>query len=644
MASAAPNPGLTVFEQGTGRVDVAAAVASTVSASPANLFAGVVAWPHDDDQLVARTLTYTNSGAGPITLDLSADLRGPDGTAAPGGMFTLSARTVTVPAHGSAEVTLTTDTRAGTEDGIYSGTLVATSGGATVRTPVAVNREGEVYDVKLTFLDHRGEQTSEYAYRLVGLGAPDEYTHYDASGSVVLRVPKGEYLLDAQVLTDFGHRETHRTDFVEPRIVVDGPEEYVLDARDGVTPGFVVDDPDARTGPAYVSYSADTARGQIGGHYIVSKYDGYFVRPSRTSAPGAFEFGFEALMAEPNATGGGLGFYASPYLYNLRKTTDGVVPAELVYRVTNGELAKVRSTHSVATPGKVGVRAMVTMPLPYTLTEYYTPDTDWYPTFYETDRGQEALLTGTIGNTVAPVSYRRGTTTEERWNTGVFGPGLPLATQRPGFARLFDDEYFARRGDTLQVLVPMHSDQNLGRDSGPVGAEGATSLLRDGQVVAESGYAGSLRTELPPEPATYTLRTTATQAGPLSTEIDTEWTFTSGHAEGTATTRIPVLAMRFAPNLDDHNAAPAGRPFRFPVHLQRNGAASPGRTNTPTVDVSYDDGTSWCKAKVTRSGGTWIVEVDHPRDAQFVSLRSSVSDQHGNVTKQTIIHAYALRK
>ena len=35
--------------------------------------------------------------------------------------------------------------------------------------------------------------------------------------------------------------------------------------------------------------------------------------------------------------------------------------------------------------------------------------------------------------------------------------------------------------------------------------------------------------------------------------------------------------------------------------------------------------------------------VDHPAGAEFVSLRSSITDADGNTQRQTIIRAYALR-
>jgi hypothetical protein len=49
------------------------------------------------------------------------------------------------------------------------------------------------------------------------------------------------------------------------------------------------------------------------------------------------------------------------------------------------------------------------------------------------------------------------------------------------------------------------------------------------------------------------------------------------------------------------------------------------------------------KAPVKPHRDQWIAEVDHPAGAEFVSLRTSVSDQNGVTAAHTIIHAYELR-
>ena len=102
MGSAQPNDTLTMFEQGAGRVDVAKATTATVFASPASISNGTVQWPHNDDQPIAKTVTYTNTGTEPVTLDFAVDVTGPNGSAAPQGMFTVEPAQLTVPAGGQA--------------------------------------------------------------------------------------------------------------------------------------------------------------------------------------------------------------------------------------------------------------------------------------------------------------------------------------------------------------------------------------------------------------------------------------------------------------------------------------------------------------------------------------------------------------
>lgn len=50
---------------------------------------------------------------------------------------------LTVPAGGTAQATVTADTRLGSADGLYSGAITASGGGHSVRTAVAVDREVE---------------------------------------------------------------------------------------------------------------------------------------------------------------------------------------------------------------------------------------------------------------------------------------------------------------------------------------------------------------------------------------------------------------------------------------------------------------------------------------------------------------------
>ncbi|GIJ64201.1 hypothetical protein Vau01_117170 [Virgisporangium aurantiacum] len=147
MGSAKTNPDNAPFAQGAGRVDVARAITQTVTASPAGVSFGLQAWPHGDDTPDARTISYRNGGTVDVTLALS--LTG----GAPAGLFALSRASVTVPAGGTATVTLTADTRADVPDARYGGYVVAKAGDARVVTPFAVDKETEHYDLTVNRLD-----------------------------------------------------------------------------------------------------------------------------------------------------------------------------------------------------------------------------------------------------------------------------------------------------------------------------------------------------------------------------------------------------------------------------------------------------------------------------------------------------------
>ncbi|MFI7675317.1 S8 family serine peptidase [Actinophytocola sp. NPDC049390] len=619
MGTAAPNDALTVFEQGAGRVDVAAATTSTVFANPPSIDNGIARWPHDDDQPVAKTMTYTNSGAEPVTLDLVADVPG-----APQGMFTVEPARLTVPAGGRSSATVTTDTRVQAPDRRYTGVVTATGGGQHVRTPIAVDREVESYSVTVDVRDFDGAPTDMYLLSFVGLDEKLAFAPWEADGTVVARMPKGRYNLAASVYTPRDAEDFRFADIVEPAFTVDGATSLTVDAREAKPVGFTVDEPTATSALSVITQSSATAWGESRSSLHLSSLDDYFVRPSTTTDDG-FGISFDTHMAKPN----GPYYDDSPYLYHLRHSETGDVPDTLRWRVRDGALATVRTEYAQGTPGLLGLReGMFAMALPATVTEHYTPGVPWENIFYEVV-DTETLEIRSDSFQLDARTYRVGRTTE-RWNVGVRGPALP---HNPYGAH----HTAGRTGDRLAFELPLLADQDPGRVGYPSG--GGMTLLRDGAVVGEQPSASYGLFEVAPERATYTLRAHHEQPSRLSTQVSAEWTFTSAHTTGP--TALPLLAVRFAPELDQYNAAPAGRRFTVPVYVQRNGASAAG-AGTPVVEVSYDDGTTWRKAPVTRHHGGWRATVEHPADAEFVSLRSSVSDRDGNTQNQTVIRAYAL--
>jgi hypothetical protein len=234
--------------------------------------------------------------------------------------------------------------------------------------------------------------------------------------------------------------------------------------------------------------------------------------------------------------------------------------------------------------------------------------------------GSIAIVTPTARVHDGDPTPARPVAATQRW--AGLGPAFPFDPAEPA-------PWADRRGDVLGFRIPLgHSATQPGR----------TVLYRDGRKVGESPAAGRGNFVVPPGAATYRLHAEAGR----STRISADWTFASSTVTGTYPAQLPLLAVRFAPKLDGHHRAPAGRPFAFAMYVQRNGAARATCVHSPTVQVSYDDGRTWQSAHVLLSGHQWRVQVTHPAHARFVALRATARDYSGNTVRQTIIRAYPL--
>ncbi|MEU0534445.1 S8 family serine peptidase [Amycolatopsis tolypomycina] len=628
MGSAAPRDGLSVYEQGAGRVDVARAVSQPVSATPASVSLGQARWPHGDDQPIPTVLTYRNTGPTPVTLDLAVAVRDEAGKPAPAGMFTVAPRTLEVPAGGQATATLTADTSVDGPDGTYGGTVVATGGGNVVRTPLGLQREAENHDVKLDFRDWQGKPAQIADYRFVGLGRPAAYLATVRTGSAVVRLPPGRYFFHATVLGRNDGNELIRALFAEPEITVTGDTGMAIDARDAKPVGMKVDRPDPGDSETIQSFLRTTSFGETGFRDFGS-FDKVWVRPSATSAP-EFTYTAEGLLARRDGQGG---FTGSPYLYHLRWAEQGRVPAELVRHFADRDLATVRSTHAASGGGEIGERDFtVRTPLPFTLQEYYTPDTPWDRFF-----GKPAEKPLYYWSTQSvPRTFRRGESVAEHWNTGVFGPAFPPYPGSPA-------EWAGRTGDTVYFDLWPFGDSSSGHYGQSVTDSAETVLYRGTERIGSQPWVGYHEFDVPPGESPYRLHSEAVRSGSaeLSTKVTADWTFRSGTVPGAEVRPIPLMAVRFTPWLDDHNRAPGGVPFVVPVRVEHTDQQA--RITSLTVRVSYDDGGTWQAVPVWRGDGQWLAGLRHPAGAAFVSLRATAIDSAGNTVDQTIIRGYRLR-
>ena len=104
------------------------------------------------------------------------------------------------------------------------------------------------------------------------------------------------------------------------------------------------------------------------------------------------------------------------------------------------------------------------------------------------------------------------------------------------------------------------------------------------------------------------------------------------------------MVVRFAPGLDEHNRARAGRPFAIPLSISRQEGAPAAPLRSVTMQASYDRGHTWRAAQVWRMGDHAVALVHHPDGEGLVSLRATAVDEGGNSVEQTIRDAYRLRE
>ncbi|MGW4112368.1 S8 family serine peptidase [Actinosynnema sp. NPDC004786] len=603
-ASARPNPALGVHEQGSGRLDIAAALSATLTSEPTSVVLGRHEWPHDDDVPATKPLRYRNDGAEPVTLDVRVT----------GPVFSVSPARVTVPAGGVAEVAVTGDPRQATADGPQSATVVATAAGTEVlRTPVGLNREVESHPVTL---DHPGANGDRRFTTLVNL-ATGAHT-YVRGGSV--RLPKGDYLAQALLGPEGGPH----TIVTRPDLRVEGPTHVVFDARSAGPLEVAAPDPAAVPGPHRL---------------VVERRLGDDTVSVDVYHPGRFPAGTRVGHAGPALPDGLDVFvtaeYASPSgPYWLGWTEQGRVPDGFVRKPRPADLAVVRTTIGPALKQQGGPRLLfgdVVAPSgalsPGFLTEvtsspttrFTTPDTTW-ETAYIDDGG---LMSGNEER------YGAGRTYDRSFGAPVIGPVMYTR----GYPNL------TRAGNEVALSLSLFGDRE-GNEGYSLTTSARTALYRDGQLVGENDNNGHGVFAVPPGPGVFRVRTEVTRApevSDFSTRIEVDWTFRS--TTTTRERRLPMSVVRFTPELDATGSAPANRPLLVPLVVDRQRGVDNPPLRHFRVEVSYDDGASWADLPVL--GRTALVG-NRALPGAFASLRVHAGDDRGGSLRQTVIRAYRI--
>lgn len=646
-SSALPIDGLTVYEQGAGRLDIARAVTQAVFAS-GDLSFGLIPFPQEQPAMT-RTVTYTNLGDAPATLQLTLQVTDAQGASVPSGVFSVDPADLIVPAHGTADAQVMFDPLDRTP-GLFGGRLIATSGSDAVVTAVGAFQEIESYDLTVRAIGRAATFSfSGQAINLESGATPIRISLSATTSTQTLRLPRSHYEVDGLITSTGPTGDPERLTITlasEPNVSLDRDVTVVFDATRANRVSAQVDD--IATVPVTASFGLSSevpATGQFSAvSTSVPDILTAYALPTTTVTGRTYALIYEPTIGVRTATD----FSA---LYGLAFFSRGRIPEQLAFRVRARDLARLRTDyhaqgvpiagfrHNFAFPQGLPVALSSSargFPLPTRRDESYMaqPDLEWE---HEGHFGTGTFLDFEDS---AAFTYRPGSVRAVAWNRAPLGPAFGTPT------------FFGtgRRAEAIAIRVGLFSSNQEGHGNDPtvvpLGVTGQTTLSRNGVVLGTTDLPCAGTFPVPAAPAQYTLTCSGTRSvtqSNLGTQAEATFTFTDPGPNAGAQS-LPLLVVRATGIVFGFDSAPAGRLFPLALRVERPANAASAPITALDLEVSYDDGTTWTPAPVLRLPGSdrALTALRHPRTPGFVSLRAHAADARGNRVTQTMIRAYSL--
>ena len=347
----------------------------------------------------------------------------------------------------------------------------------------------------------------------------------------------------------------------------------------------------------------------------------------------------------------------STYQYELAYVAKGRVPGGHVYRVQPNSLAVVASDYRQNSDRMVRVESWIpyydrfgvanSMSQqrrgPLVRTDYVNTDGVQWQRF-----GQPHEFLGTYWTSSAPTSYQSGEHYRQTWWGPLVHPAVPPAPDGAPSAAILGNGYapVTRYRDAIRVNMPHYYFGGTMTSTifEQFGDRSELTLRRDGEVVGSSTWP-NVQWTVPSENANYALTFEVVNGddnwSDTSTRTSTTWRFESARTEESGAV-LPLLDVEYELDADGYNAMPAGT--SYPLALlpgYQTDASGPGRFDA-TVDVSFDNRTSWEPAPVTGAGTRLRAQVPAASGPGFASVRVVVTDAAGNELRQEIDRAWRI--
>lgn len=370
--------------------------------------------------------------------------------------------------------------------------------------------------------------------------------------------------------------------------------------------------------------------------------------------------------ARRGATLRGTGRATPSYQYVLGYSEDGTtIPRSLTYRPATRDLAAVETELRSFKPFAPGLRnaERVTITSGSTMSgwqqSWTTGAVSGRTVYYSTERGVrfQRGATAAQGLNAWPawvdgtaVTYSPGRQPKETYNAQVHHGGFWESPAAP------QDAAVHRDGSTLAIDLPYRVDgAGHAQEWGPDEASTGRFRVWRGDELLTDDASGTFAThDVGSGPERFRIRLETrrdTPWWPLSTDVTTEWGFTSGATKDPRV--LPLLQLDYGvQGLDEYNTA-RGRTTALNLRVShQDGATGTAPVTSLRLWSSADGGERWTPVRVTSAGGhgapgrdrsgTYSAVLTVPPGATNVSLRSEVRDAAGATFSETVIDAFAV--
>lgn len=245
----------------------------------------------------------------------------------------------------------------------------------------------------------------------------------------------------------------------------------------------------------------------------------------------------------------------------------------------------------------------------------------------------------------AGASYKPGSRSTQEWFKPVLHAGTPgPGTDPSGSAQPY------RKGDSMIITIPKYvTGRSEYYEYGGRNAEGDKTefrLYRNGILLGSAPNAWVAVNNLPQEASQYRIETDAKRNNrwwSVSTEQHTAWNFSSARVDGDAKAQLPLLQADYhLEGVALDSSVTAGKYHPVSVSF-RNPDGTRAALTKGTIEVSYDEGTTWRKVPAVTYKGTVTGVLNAPKGSKGISLRIHGENAAGSSIDQTVIHTVHVR-